>query len=89
MHAIVAEGVRGADRVQYVSGAEGRVGVDHAHVGVDAEAEDEQGAALVVEHVEDAAVVGVPVPGRDVLHRQGDLVHGVLVEGHGTVVCHG
>ena len=43
----------------------------------------------VVEDVEDAAVVGVAVAGGDVLHRQGDLVDGVLVEGNGAVVGHG
>ncbi len=89
VHAVVAQGVRGADRVEGVAGAEGGVGVDHPDVRVDAEAEDEQGAALMVEDVEDASVVGVPVAGRYMLHRQGHLMHGVLVEGHGTVVCHG
>ncbi len=88
-HPVLAEGVRGPHGVQGVPGAQGRVGVDHAQVGVDPEAQDEQGAAGVVEDVEDAAVVGVAVPGRHVLHGQRHLVHGVLVERYGTVVGHG
>jgi hypothetical protein len=43
----------------------------------------------VVEDVEDAAVVGVTVAGRHVLHGQRYLVHRVLVERYGTVVGHG
>ncbi len=88
-HPVLPQGVGGADGVQGVPGAQGGVGVDHAQVGVDAEAEDEQGAAGVVEDVEDAAVVGVAVAGRHVLHGQRHLVHRVFVERYGTVVGHG
>lgn len=86
VHPVVAEGVGGADGVQSVAGAEGRVGVHDAGVGVDTEAGDEQGAALVVEDVEDAPVVHVAVTADVVLHRERRLVHGVLVERDGPVV---
>lgn len=44
--------------MQGVAVAQGGVGVGHAEVGVDAEPEDEQGAAGVVEDLDDAVVVG-------------------------------
>ncbi len=86
LHPVVAERVRGPHRVQPVPRAQGGVGVDHAGVGVDAEAGDQQRPALVVEDVEDAAVVGVAVTGGDMAHGQRHLVHGVLVERDGTLV---
>ncbi|MET9969693.1 glycoside hydrolase N-terminal domain-containing protein, partial [Streptomyces sp. NPDC006356] len=85
-HPVLAEGVRGPHGVQPVAHAQGRVRVGHPGVRVHPEAEDQQGAALVVEDVEDAAVVGVAVAGRDVLHGQRHLVHRVLVERDGAVV---
>ncbi len=51
--------------------------------------EDGDGFEAVVDDVPDArvaeAVVCVAVTRRNVLHRQGHLVHGVLVERYGTV----
>lgn len=88
-HPVVPERVRGAHGVQAVTESQGGVGVDDPDVRIDAETQDQQRPALVVENVEDTAVVRVPVPGREVLHGQGHLVHGVLVEGNGAVVGHG
>lgn len=85
---VVPERVRRPHRVQEVTPPQGGVRVDHPEVRIDTESQDEQRPSLVVEDVEDAAVVGVPVAGRDVLHGQGHLVHGVLVEGDGAVVGH-
>ncbi len=89
VRAVVGEGVGGADGEEFIADPEGGIGVDDAGVGVDAEAEDEDGAAGVVEDVEDAAVVGVPVAADDVLHRQRGLVDGVFVQGYGAVRGHG
>lgn len=89
VHPVVAEGVGGADGEEFVADAQGGVGVDDARVGVDAEAEDEDGPAGVVEDVEDAAVVGVAVAADEVLHRQRRLVDGVFVERDGPVGGHG
>ncbi len=89
VHPVVGEGVGGPDGEQLVADAEGGVGVDDPGVGVDAEAEYQDGAAVVVEDVEDAPVVGVAVTADDVLHRQGRLVDGVFVERDGPVGGHG
>ncbi len=89
VHAVVGEGVGGADGEEFVAGAQGGVGVDDPGVRVHAETEDEDGPAGVVEDVEDAAVVGVPVAADEVLHRQRGLVDGVFVEGYGSVRGHG
>lgn len=86
---VLAERVGGADGEDTVAGAQGGVGVGHSGVRVDPEAGDQQGAARVVEDVEDAAVVGVAVAGGDVPHRERHLVYGVLVEGDRAVVGHG
>ncbi len=85
---VVAQGVGGADRVEGVADAQGRVRVDDAEVRIDAEAEDEQELPGGVDEMEDAAVVGVAVTGRDVLHGQRDLMDRVFVERDGAVVCH-
>ncbi len=89
VHPVVAESVGRPDGKELVADAEGGVGVDDPGVGVDAEAEDQDGAPGVVEDVEDAAVVGVAVTADEVLHRQGGLMDGVLVERNGPVGGHG